>query len=110
MAHPQFSVHTHSLLLFSSFSRLPFRLSCHFPSHLTSHISFVLENFLSYFAFLRVTSLLVSQVPRSLKRLVAMKLLKDELLADIKQQGLTKKRPLKVAPLTKRGYKSILLL
>jgi hypothetical protein len=39
-----------------------------------------------------------------------MKLSKDELLADIEQQGSTKKRPPKAAPLTKRGYKSILSL
>ncbi|KFZ20126.1 hypothetical protein V501_00286 [Pseudogymnoascus sp. VKM F-4519 (FW-2642)] len=39
-----------------------------------------------------------------------MKLSKDELLADIEQQGSTKKRPPKVAPPTKRGYTSILSL
>lgn len=39
-----------------------------------------------------------------------MKLSKDELLADIEQQGSTKKCPPKVAPLTRRGYKSILSL
>ncbi|KAL5351917.1 hypothetical protein ACLOAV_003779 [Pseudogymnoascus australis] len=39
-----------------------------------------------------------------------MKLSKDELLADIEQQGTTKKRPPKVAPPTKRGYTSILSL
>lgn len=39
-----------------------------------------------------------------------MKLSKDELLADIAQQGSTKKRPPKVARPTKRGYKSILSL
>lgn len=37
-----------------------------------------------------------------MKRTVVIKLLKDELLADIEQQGSTKKRPPKVAPLTKK--------
>jgi hypothetical protein len=41
---------------------------------------------------------------------MVMKLSKDELLADIEQLGSMKKRPPKVAPPTKRGYKSILSL
>jgi hypothetical protein len=41
---------------------------------------------------------------------MVIKLSKDELLADIEQQGSAKKRPPNVAPPTTRGYKSILSL
>lgn len=41
---------------------------------------------------------------------MVIKLSKDELLADIEQQGLAKKRLPNVAPLIMRGYKSILSL
>jgi hypothetical protein len=51
IAHPQFDVRTHLLLLFPSFPRLPFRLSYHFPSHLTSHISLVLVLIFTHYLF-----------------------------------------------------------
>jgi hypothetical protein len=41
---------------------------------------------------------------------MAIKLSKEELLADAELLGSEEKRPPKIAPLTRRGYKSILSL